>query len=440
MSKKLWSGSDLGPLPHESAMSILSRFAWRNALPAAALRAIVSGGTYNTTQISFLCMEWVSRESLRESTGWEFPAVEETEVLNSFKRLEHIFFRKRLRICPLCLECGYHSFWYQFDVLRICPLHGCLLTDQCSSCGEQLPLYDLQGLKLLKKWKCLHCRCPIYGAPIDLKKHLEFREQSTILITAFSSLVSLVKKIGGRLDSLRRMATGRHEFGKFSLWCRPTDFIRGFAFSGHELSGSCTDLHFQPVTSLSWQISMNRERTNGNQNHRSIALERPHRTRAVYLATIRRVRDWILSRLAGDETCSSMMLDPKCTTVDLHKWPSDVLAYTLLRHIFESTEVGAIKDPCKDICMRNYLFSRSTFHTFEGREPRQAWRSLFLGVFAVLYWMTERSRHGGVLHLSRLPVWIHDIIPKIEFDNGEGVLSGTIFFPTVPNLPVNLHD
>lgn len=57
--------------------------------------------------------------------------------------------------------------------------------------------------------------------------------------------------------------------------------------------------------------------------------------------------------------------------------------------------------------------SVTNLYTYQGREPRQAWRAIFVGVHACLYWTTERARKMGTLSLRSLPLRLDSMVAKI---------------------------
>src|SRR5258708_4126267 len=125
-----WAGGDLGPLPHESSLTVFWRFCWRNALDPGEMNEHFGASGHR--------VDWVQFE---HATGWGCP--DATELRTQGIPSRELLFHGRLRYCPICMECGYHSVWYQFRGLGICLLHGVRLISDCFHCGEPTaPLSD----------------------------------------------------------------------------------------------------------------------------------------------------------------------------------------------------------------------------------------------------------------------------------------------------------
>lgn len=119
-----WAGGDLGPLAHESALTVFWRFCWRNVMDPVRTRESFSDQGVR--------IEW---KQFQKVTGWRAPQAIELRIHGLGQHLRDFLFEERLRVCPVCLECAYHSVWHQLRVLRVCPLHNIPLKTECQYCG-----------------------------------------------------------------------------------------------------------------------------------------------------------------------------------------------------------------------------------------------------------------------------------------------------------------
>ncbi|CAD6514387.1 hypothetical protein ACFQ3P_04525 [Paraburkholderia sabiae] len=163
-----WAGRDLGPLPHESALTIFWRFCWRNALDPEDIRDwfASSGQTIDWPQ-------------LKAITGWRCPQVVEVRIDRLPSR--ELLFDGGLRYCPVCLECCYHSVWHQFVPVHSCPLHDVPLMSCCSVCGHPCAKVSEYLNCRLAPFGCKSCGEYLAGAAPDLDSHLDLRDQSAVM-------------------------------------------------------------------------------------------------------------------------------------------------------------------------------------------------------------------------------------------------------------------
>jgi hypothetical protein len=165
-----WSGADLGPLPCESSFSVLARFSWANALDAKSARTIAV------------------REATQVSKAGDLPPIPWVLPSSSDVWLPGLFTRERLGMCPICMSELYHSYWFDFEPLTHCPIHGCEIVTRCQSCGGDLPLRKELGRKLSRPYACRSCGCPITGEAVSLEAHLARREDMLGFENAFEEL------------------------------------------------------------------------------------------------------------------------------------------------------------------------------------------------------------------------------------------------------------
>lgn len=103
-------------------------------------------------------------------------------------------FSSTLRICPLCLESGYHSFWFQCVALPLCPVHAAPLTSCCQSCGCALPDV-IDACNTSNPYYCQVCRSSISGGEFFPLMHREFRDHEAELHRRFESLMAWANRL-----------------------------------------------------------------------------------------------------------------------------------------------------------------------------------------------------------------------------------------------------
>ncbi|MEM5345060.1 hypothetical protein [Paraburkholderia azotifigens] len=165
---KQWAGRDLSPLPHESALTILWRFGWRNVLGPPEIRAFLADGRKQ--------IDW---GAFKRIASWWCP--EDTELRIERLPARKMFFDSCLRYCPICLECGYHSVWHQFRPLPSCPIHDVRLMSRCFNC--RLPttwMFEYLNDRT-KPFRCKTCNGYLAGVEPNLDLHLDLRDQSAAI-------------------------------------------------------------------------------------------------------------------------------------------------------------------------------------------------------------------------------------------------------------------
>lgn len=118
-------------------------------------------------------------------------------------------FVPHLRICPLCFEAAYHSYWHQSRWLKARPLHGVSLEQHCQSCAAALPLWSLSTQLLATPFLCSACGAPIAGAPLLVSTHVELRQQADMIAQQFGSVMDWSK----HFVACRRQLMPTHAYG-----------------------------------------------------------------------------------------------------------------------------------------------------------------------------------------------------------------------------------
>lgn len=194
-----WTGASWRILPFESSFSVCTRFAWLNALSRVQLHRLGLLARLHGAR-TFLAHEMrmatnlqnVLRPSLLPLTEH---ALFESNAIGLFSSL----FSRTLRICPLCLEAGYHAFWHQCKPLCVCPAHGVELIAHCMACDAPLPSFG--DLALYERpYTCTGCGHPYCGAEFSIDAHLDFRQHVNLLADRFAEIAQWFSRLDGILD------------------------------------------------------------------------------------------------------------------------------------------------------------------------------------------------------------------------------------------------
>ena len=433
-----WTGTRLRPLPHESTLSALWRFGWQNGLSGGAFFEICCG-TRGFVHKPKSLMIGVSGAFV-DRTNWSLPDQSEKECLHFAANTPGTWIHRNLRFCPICLEAGYHSIWFQFSLLHSCPLHDCALTDQCQSCGDQTGYYGATPQFTFKPYGCLNCGEVLSGVVPGLTTHLELRSHRQQLERAFAGLLRWVQESKEKLLPLQYISRKKRWLAvdKAIQWCNPEALLHGAALELFPFSGGNAIHVDSSVSLLCWQISMQTKDLNPGYARRSWR-QRVQTPTAVYRATIRKLQRWLF----GESTALQRELELRSRWIraieedelEITDWNLYELAYVLLRNSqsafidfgLEVTEIALKSTPSLG------------FTTYEDRAPRIAYRAGFLAVFAgYFYWMMRARRSGQKLKLSNVTstppsdlIAIFGVPQKFP-----SVVHGGVFFPTVPGLPL----
>lgn len=148
--------------PYESAYSLLSKFAFLNAMTAREMVRLF---------LSRRCRQ-LSRQEKNPNVDLSSSALLDVDVIASQLRVSPesldwaFLYPKRsaqecqsepfLRYCPRCLVAGFHSSLYQWNLLVQCPLHRMQFKEKCKYCGGKIP-YVLMTSTFAKPFRCPHC-------------------------------------------------------------------------------------------------------------------------------------------------------------------------------------------------------------------------------------------------------------------------------------------
>jgi hypothetical protein len=440
MRSNHWSGTDLFPLPHESAASALWRFAWRNALDASQLKRLSS----DTNGYPFI----INTERFSRVSTWLVPGIEEIDFSAYSRRDANLWQDPHFRYCPLCLEHGYHSFWFQCPLLDCCPIHALALSTRCHACDAELAQYPSSRALMEKAYYCAHCHAPICGAPPTLMAHLEFRERAQELTCAFQPLLTWWKSIRAEPKNVCWMETWRTTTDAPSTWCIAEEFMRSIISSGTILPLCFRRSRYRDITILSWRIRSNRKHRDQFNSRRFSWHGVVKTARAVYRCTLRILESWIMEHEGLSAQAYRRHFDFQLVDVDGRKgidvrdYQPRLLALCLMRWQLESGMAyrlfveSRFAELYQQPSIDKYLCDPST--------PRLQWRAIFLAIYAAWYHRVLATGRSKWLDFEVLCAckkeYVFSATAIESIDENTRVLTGDVAFPAIEGLSSLTHS
>lgn len=434
-----WTGVRLSPLPHESTLSALWRFGWQNGLTGRSFFQTCCGTRGFTNKPSSLMLGL--SDSFVKETNWCLPCRAEVECLQLASNMVGNWLHRKLRFCPVCLQAGYHSIWHQFILLNACPLHNCVLTEKCQSCGADTEYFGATSQLTSRPYGCLSCGTVLSGVSPSLTAHLDFRLHSKQLEDAFADFMQWVIKSKQLLLPLQFISQRKAwvAANKAMRWCNPEELLRGAALK--LLPFPLTDVaRVDPnITLLRWHMSMQTKNLAPVYGRRSWR-RRVQTPTAVYRTTIRELQRWIFGETPTYVNARELELRSRWlkavdeNRIEVMAWNPYELAYVLMRNSQESFI---------DLGMElSELMLKDTpsfgLASYEDRAPRAAYRAGFVALFAgYFHWMKRARRSGKNLNVQDvISVPPAHLIANFNVPQNESMLiSGGVFFPSVPGMP-----
>ncbi|TCG04907.1 hypothetical protein BZM27_37415 [Paraburkholderia steynii] len=354
-----WSGLDWGALPYESTLSIVWRFAWRNALTANVvweLSGISAARTYPPPFFGEALQDW-GIKWLAERTGLKIPPQQEVRLIGGRNCVGEVL-RRGLAICPVCARAAYHSFFFQLPFLDVCPIHDVPLTTRCLSCNAPLCHYDFTRQLFQPDWGCVECHGPIGGHMPDLRAFLDLREQAQVLervFTPFVRWVEDVNRLGVGFERLtlcphapRRYARALVESAicmlrrpprpaispNFKVLCLNWHLrLRPPRPKVHITQSGAGDNAYDASSNLKEFLARFNTRVPSTPHERERCSRRESTSVLVYKATIRRIQQWLLERHVNLGLTTKLNVKPRFNQGRLvvEGWDIYELSYLLLR-------------------------------------------------------------------------------------------------------------
>lgn len=423
------AGSNIKQLPFESIISKLMYLSFVNNFQFGELYRLLTGKKSNRSAYDlFDCRLHSCGFGFSNLTGLNFNADNELLTYFNFGPYKHSWFSPFFRICPLCLENGYHSYWYQLHDLYHCPIHGSRIEEVCHSCGNTLPMYSLNRNLFDKPYFCMFCNKPLSGAAPDYKSLSDLRSHGDEIQRRFRVYEVWAHKtnkdgLAGKCipDSYVNSYWSR---GKFNLKVELGRFVNPVPNS----IGISTSL-----TVITWRIQMimppiyvPKYRLTARLQSWSIVLR----------AAIRRLEYWIFGSIDSlrSKIIMSWMQNDNCG-LDMTKWNLIELTYAIFRTNFGNDRF------CRSTYSVNNCFLRELprigFSTLEGRLPRIAIMSALLGIFSGLYrTLVVLQRLDKLNNTHSIPFVDNDLVMYSDHIEETGYATGVVILPKIDNFPL----
>jgi hypothetical protein len=382
-----WTGLDLGPLPYESLVNVLQRFAWSNALDAPLMRqCFTRNGAGRRMDIQRFAYA---------SFGQAVLDMYQTEKIG----INSTWYCKRFRFCPICLQELYHSSVFQYAQLMKCPLHDVPLVSACQSCGAQTPLIRSGELLFKRPYECDECGATCAGAPADISGHLQLRAN--------------VAMLAGRLTPIANWwASGAGQRRKIDLMARAKDHQYYASHHIHDLLQSLR----RPTAAEPPDVRVNvndwprasricwRQRMEGGRFGAGVsgaAMTRRHYEENMYAQALRILLQRIAQKLRIKELYLVVELE-RFNYASSEHMAVELLALGLMRLQLEGGR--AIEDTRM---LRPFHMAQPSPHnwpyleTWFGNAPRVAFYSAYIGLFAAWYHNVRRLGWAGAWRLFR---------------------------------------
>lgn len=424
-----WRGTQFGALPYESTFSVVLRFCWINRLSSAGLREVCLRKR-NARKSPLWFAPWFDSDSFSTSTGIQVPSKDECTF---YTRVPKALISERLRICPLCSEVGFHSFWFQLIALRTCPIHHCKLTDECQSCGVRLPSLWIRTSMAGHFLKCLTCGRYFAGARFDLASHFDLQVDQHKILTAFEAMRRWITVRTSGLYLFRKALLSRGQLKlDFNWWGESDSFTRSICLLSSSMPAGFSAEGCLPLTILTWRFPSKQavisSRPDGWHQKRQDKLN------GIYRATLRMLAHWAYGERAEPrcEAVNRLLTDG---VVSLRHWDTKKLAFWLLRDFFEGSLAIERKEKISDARLRREVLLPELTH--RDLIPRRSVKGVLLATYSVLFFRIEKLRASAIATDRDLRYFDLSVLAPLAGNRRNGVSTVGIVFPKVEGLPLS---
>lgn len=432
---------DLMPLPGESMVSSLWRFAWRNGLSAKELRRFCSSGLgYAKEGTDVKQSRGFDADVFIDASGWVSQS-REVEYFEPHNPHRPAWWCSNFRYCPICLEHLYHSYWHQSKFITHCPFDGSALLDKCYSCGGSLPGYGFYRDILSKPYTCNSCGSAISGVKVTLRARVDLQLRAK----EYRAIVESIEQWWSDATPLRKqieVMIPSPRFRSYAPWMRSDPSLRHWIVdqvpAPERLPVATSTL--PPLVVLNWKVRLKPD------DQRAILIgRRPSRfrklllARQVYRATLRRLTKAIQRNMPFDDAQYRRHLALPFEDLVRSQNPCNMqlLALILLRRSYEAY-FSALENPPDDaeLDVRNIGFPYGNEFAFR---LRICWRAQFVAEYAAFYWwlVAMRDGRGGTNSFRREIATLSDADAHYDRELGD-LVTGAVAFPAVDGLELSL--
>lgn len=433
---------DLVPLPGESMVSSLWRFAWRNGLSTKELlRFCTHGNGYQKEHAAYSYKRGFDPDIFSDASGWPDQSPEVLFFGPVHKPRRTVWWSGTFRYCPVCLEQLYHSFWHQSLFLSHCPLDGAPLLDKCYCCNRLLPDYGFHGKVLSKPYLCQECRGPISGIKVNLDTRLAIQQRKREFKTIFDVLEQWWLESTAVREDLERMLPSR-QTRDYAPWLRPDTSVRQWVVTAAPtpIGVPVTTRTLPPLVVLRWKVTLDPDDPLAYiWARRRSKFEKLHLARQAYRSTLRRLTRAIARDTPYDEAeyrrHQALPLD------DLVRSSSrcniKILALIMLRRSYE-TYFSTFDQSTDKVQLAEDRIGFPYGNEFSMR-IRICWRAQFIAEYASFYWWLVAMREGRkrVNDFRREEATLSHVDVTFDRNNGD-VIVGSVAFPAVDGLRLDL--
>jgi len=415
---------DLAPLPGESIVSSVWRFAWRNQLSVKKLKSVLNPTVFNNV------------------SGWGVLSQEAHFLEASHAKHRSAWWASGIRYCPLCLEHLYHSFWHQSLFLSHCPLDGAALRGECYCCGALLNPGNLDHCVLSKPYICSKCSGPISGIEVNLDLRLAIQQRASEFASVFLKIERWWALMGPARKQFERLLPYR-SVGTYAPWLRPdTSAIQWVLSTAPIPQGISTRTRTLPkLIVLTWKVRLKPDPPTSIWGKRTSPDVRLRLALQVYRITLRLLWRTISQYSFCDE--SEYRLYQTLLPENVVNFPAKinlhVFAFITLRRSYETYYSSSMARPEK--ANFEHRLVGFPFGDEFAERIRICWRAQFIAEYASIYWWLTAVRNGrrGMRDLRKENLTLHNAFTEYDFEQGH-LMSGSVGFPAVDGLDLKLFS
>lgn len=428
-------GLTYGPLAFESMVSAFTRLFWLNSMRPLKPAYPATTGRYaplSELPAVLAARSPQERQALRQ---WLSLGAEERKFYAWGAKSGLI--ADNIRFCPICLEACYHSYFFQWLPISICPLHGCELISRCVQCNA--PTLALASRVSLgrRPYLCARCKGPIADMAPNLEIYFDLQVTPTILEYGMRPALMQWRRTTRYLQVLAQIApemrlkTNRD----FFPWCNGAAFVRAIEELLHKMDFPLGASHHNGVTLLSWRC----RRSLDGQARCAPDHECPQRCAGatfdparVYRATRRQLGLWIEVDEyphCADEALSHVYWN-KCRR-SLREYNAYCAAFALFRRVCEEGDLPPFTTEL--VNFNASVLCKVTDTPLGCMGSRVGYRALLCGLYAVLYASVLANPSLTLFELCRM-VDISGVRLAAANLSEPQVTAGAVFFPTVPGM------